>query len=395
MNSRLSRSAKLGLLVVLVFAVAQTLLLGQSPNDEKQKRIKQLMDAKQAHDAKLAKKALVTLHVGATGNAIFTEAARVFVDRGMDGLAGTVAPPDLVNRLQQRPKMPLTVNVGVSGDESLPAWDLRKKIPDMPVRNQNPCNNCWIFGAIGAFEGNFLFQKTLGQDVDASEQYVVNCLERGQDNCGQGGWPSIVFDFLISKGTRARSEPGMAYEGRMRPCDAAAPTKFKAVKWKYVNENTPIPSNQELKRALVEFGALAVAVKSTPAFVIYPGDVFDDEPSDANSRSFTKEMINHAVVLIGWDDAKEASNGRKGAWLVRNSWGPSWGGTEKGHVWIAFDNNNIGFGAMYVQATGDAVNPTPDKKCPCPARVVPNYNEEINSRINYWMKTPFAFPTPK
>ena len=36
----------------------------------------------------------------------------------------------------------------------------------------------------------------------------------------------------------------------------------------------------------------------------------------------------HAMLIVGYDDAR-------GAWLVRNSWGPEWG--DLGHLWIAYD----------------------------------------------------------
>jgi cathepsin L len=54
------------------------------------------------------------------------------------------------------------------------------------------------------------------------------------------------------------------------------------------------------------------------------------------------------VLLIGWDD-------NTGAWLIKNSWGTTWGetgglGTERGYMWIARTSNNIGLGAAWVRA---------------------------------------------
>jgi cathepsin L len=51
--------------------------------------------------------------------------------------------------------------------------------------------------------------------------------------------------------------------------------------------------------------------------------------------------INHVVLLIGWDDEKQA-------WLVKNSWGESWG--EKGFAWIRYGSNNIGVFAAWIEA---------------------------------------------
>jgi len=96
-----------------------------------------------------------------------------------------------------------------------------------------------------------------------------------------------------------------------------------------------------LKKALCEYGPLAVAVAATPVFKAYKSGVFN-ENSNAG--------INHGVTLVGWDDSKEA-------WRIKNSWGTGWG--EKGFMWIAYGCNQIGYAASWVQA-GPGVPPCKD-----------------------------------
>lgn len=43
----------------------------------------------------------------------------------------------------------------------------------------------------------------------------------------------------------------------------------------------------------------------------------------------------HAVCLVGYDDNKVMPDGSKGAFLVRNSWGASWG--LQGYFWMAYN----------------------------------------------------------
>lgn len=43
----------------------------------------------------------------------------------------------------------------------------------------------------------------------------------------------------------------------------------------------------------------------------------------------------HAVALVGYDDAMPMPDGSRGAFLVRNSWGPKWG--LGGYFWMAYN----------------------------------------------------------
>lgn len=63
----------------------------------------------------------------------------------------------------------------------------------------------------------------------------------------------------------------------------------------------------------------------------------------------------HAIVFAGYNDDKDLGNGQKGAFLIRNSWGPNWGtsfsGTSpvKGHFWLPYEyvkSDGIGHGPL-------------------------------------------------
>lgn len=97
---------------------------------------------------------------------------------------------------------------------------------------------------------------------------------------------------------------------------------YKAVAWGYVDSTVEIPSVAALKKALFEYGPLGVTVAVTPAFQAYTSGVFN-EGSNAD--------INYAVLLVGWNNSKQA-------WRIKNSWGKDWG--ESGYMWIAYTTNN-------------------------------------------------------
>lgn len=206
------------------------------------------------------------------------------------------------------------------------AFDWRTPNKVTPVRNQGGCGSCWAFASLGAYEGSYAIRNN--QLVDAAEQDVLSC--SGSGSCG-GGWWAGVFDWLIRDG--AATEASYPYTASDTACNASAANSYRAVAWGYVKPDASIPSVSEMKAALCAHGPLAVAVLVTPAFQAYTSGVFNEHAPGTS--------INHGVTLIGWSDAKKA-------WLIKNSWGPGWG--LSGYMWIAYDSNNIGYGAAWVTA---------------------------------------------
>jgi cathepsin L len=203
-------------------------------------------------------------------------------------------------------------------------WAAKGKVT--PVEDQGSCGSCWDFSAIGAFESSYLIHN--GRTIDASEQQVLDCSKGG--SCG-GGWHGPVFDYLVHHGTSSAGAY-RAYRHKQGDCNHKVATPLRAVNWGYVNPKVDIPSNSELKHALLEHGPLAVAVNATGLFQAYTGGVFNEH---------AKGDINHCVLLVGWDDGKKA-------WRIKNSWSARWG--EKGYMWIAYGSNKIGYRAAWVHA---------------------------------------------
>lgn len=234
------------------------------------------------------------------------------------------------------PSMDLKVAGSAACNAGSSKFDPRSSGKVTPVRNQGACGSCWVFGPMAAYEINYLRKNgTLPNQVDVSEQHVLNCSNGG--SCG-GGDPRDVFSWMVGQNKKVEKEVSMPYNAADGSCNIGnPPTTFGAYKWGYVspsNNWTVRPSVSQIKQAICKYGAISACVNVTGAFQAYSSGVFFDQPSSGSN-------INHCVAIVGWDDSKNA-------WLIKNSWGTGWG--MNGYMWIHYNTNNIGVCAIWVEA---------------------------------------------
>ncbi len=205
-----------------------------------------------------------------------------------------------------------------------------------PIKNQSMCGSCWAFSTVGPLECNILIQD--GREVDLSEQYLVSCNSDGWD-C-DGGW--LAHDYHQWKeGTCGDSgavfEDVFPYTSSDAVCGCPCPREYYLADWAFIGPQWGIPTVEQLKQAILEYGPISVCVHSNDAMQAYNSGIFNGCESGG---------INHAVVLVGWDD----NQGDEGIWYMRNSWGAHWG--EFGYMRMAYGCSEIGYGAAYVDYQG-------------------------------------------
>jgi len=205
---------------------------------------------------------------------------------------------------------------------ALPAsFDWRTKGAVSPVKDQGQCGSCWAFSTTGSTEGcHQITTKTL---VSVSEQNLVDCsTAQGNQGC-DGGLMTQAMDYIISTGG-IDTESSYPYTAEDGTCTFSASNVGATLK-SYVNVNQGDENDLQQK---VNVGPTSVAIDaSQSSFQFYSSGVYSDP--DCSSTS-----LDHGVLAIGW-----GSSSGTPYWIVKNSWGSSWG--QSGFIWMARNDNNM------------------------------------------------------
>lgn len=216
-------------------------------------------------------------------------------------------------------------------DAELPAaFDWRAEGGVTSVRNQGGCGSCWAFAAVGAVES--AIRINLGFETNLSEQWLVSCTTAG--SCGGGWHPHALCFMTANSGCRdscghggAVLESAFPYVAYDAPCQCPYAHPYELRSYSGVSATVG-----EIKQAIYHHGPVATTVYANNAFHAYGGGVFN---------ACQDQEINHAVLLVGWDDTQ---NG--GVWILKNSWGTNWG--EGGYMRITYGCCRIGWYSYYV-----------------------------------------------
>lgn len=193
------------------------------------------------------------------------------------------------------------------------------------VKDQGQCGSCWAFGAIASEEAAQV--EAGGSLTSLSEQQLVDC--DTQDGGCNGGWYDTAWKYVNNAGG-SNTESDYPYEAKDRTCRAdsnsfagtvsscnGGPNFFCANRGKSGDED-------ELTSALND-RPLAVAVDAS-YFQFYHGGVF-------YSSLCSSSALNHAVFAVGYGSDSEGDY-----YIVKNSWGASWG--ENGYIKMSRGRNN-------------------------------------------------------
>jgi cathepsin L len=201
--------------------------------------------------------------------------------------------------------------------------DYRDKGVVNAIKDQGQCGSCWAFGTIQAAESNYALK--FGTLNSCSEQNLVDCVTTC-DGC-DGGLEELAYQYIINKQAGLlNTEASYPYTARDGTCKYnAAGGINKVVSY----QNGKSGDESYLLNLVGTVGVADVAIDASQnSFQLYSSGVYN-EPRCGNSEY----DLDHAVGCIGYGTASGTDY-----WLVRNSWGTSWG--QKGYIQMSRNKNN-------------------------------------------------------
>jgi C1A family cysteine protease len=257
---------------------------------------------------------------------------------------GWVPPPYELSKLPSAPSL-------LQAQTYQATYDLRTYNKVSPVEDQGNCGSCWTFATFGSLESYLL--------PGLTTQYSENNLKNLADftyTCCYGGDATMSTAYLARWGTTMTDNSGSkiyagpvtsAFDPYSVSCTSSPTTSQIAMHVQnvyFLPLKTSQTDNNAIKSALTTYGGVYSAFWWDPNTSTNVQSTYWN-PSTAAYYDRSTTGGNHAVTIVGWDDSFSAKNFATtppgdGAWIVKNSWGTSFG--KSGYFYVSYYDKNMG-----------------------------------------------------
>jgi cathepsin L len=245
-------------------------------------------------------------------------------------------------------------------DDLPTAVDWRQAGITTAIKSQGLCGSCWAFATTAVLESHVALNSSYLYEL--SVQQLVSCVDNPHHCGGNGGCTGstseLAFDYVQQHGMVDEWSFGyQSFHGANISCSVETreqkssslsttktTTRTAAGAVASIDGWVMLPRNnyEVVMNVLAKVGPLAVAVACSP-WIAYHSGVFPH----GNLTSQKETDLNHLVVLEGY--GTDATTGLE-YWLVRNSWGPTWG--ENGYIKLERANPKNSDGMELAQLCG-------------------------------------------
>jgi cathepsin L len=190
------------------------------------------------------------------------------------------------------------------------------------VKDQGQCGSCWSFSTTGGLEG--AWEIATGQLTSMSEQQFVDC-DTSSMGCNGGNMNSA---FAWAEKQNVATEQSYPYTAKDGSCKTSglstAIPKGGVTGYKSVGSLFSKATVAKLESA-IDLNPVSIAIEADQnSFQHYTGGILS---------SGCGTNLDHGVLAVGYNTAE-------GYWLVKNSWGASWG--DNGYIKLSQTGNVCG-----------------------------------------------------